>query len=85
MNNEDPDILVEVKQLPLEDFLYYYRGELIEDAPALNLANITQVGIQMYGGVYEEYSQSGVSSLEIDFIKAITIQWRKTINIFLRS
>lgn len=74
MNNEDPDILVEVKQLPLEDFLYYYRGELIEDAPALNLANITQVGIQMYGGVYEEYSQSGVSSLEIDFIKAITIQ-----------
>lgn len=37
----------------------------------LDKSNITNFEFQMYGGVYLPYKQSGPSSLEIDWVKAI--------------
>jgi Complex I intermediate-associated protein 30 (CIA30). len=57
--------------LPLTEFKPFYRGRLLPDAPALNKANITRLGLQVFGGVYMDYKQKGVSSFEIDFIRAV--------------
>ena len=54
--------------IPLSDFQAYYRGALIPDAPPLQLEKIGTFGLQTFGGVYDEFKQSGVGSLEIDFI-----------------
>lgn len=56
-------------ELPLKDFLPYYRGKLVRDIP-LDTVNITSVELQMYGGVYLPTKQKGVSSLEINWISA---------------
>ena len=40
----------------------------MEDAPPLDLAKIGIFGLQTFGGVYDEFKQSGVGALEIDFI-----------------
>jgi len=61
------DELVTV-EVPLDSFAYYYRGKLVPDAPSLDLTDITFIGLQVYGGVYRPEKQSGVSSLEIDWI-----------------
>lgn len=58
-------------QLPLADFKFYYRGHLQPDAEDLDKSNITSLGIQVPGGVYSDWKQSGASSLEIDYIQAI--------------
>ena len=57
--------------LPLSNFKYYFRGREDPSHRALNAANITDFGIQLFGGVYEDFKQSGVASLEIDWIKAL--------------
>jgi len=54
--------------IPFTDFQAYYRGALVPDAPPLQLEKIGTFGLQSFGGVYDEYKQSGVGSLEIDFI-----------------
>jgi len=54
--------------IPFTDFQAYYRGALVPDAPPLKLEKIGTFGLQSFGGVYDEYKQSGVGSLEIDFI-----------------
>ena len=54
--------------IPLSDFQAYYRGALVPDAPPLQLEKIGTFGLQTFGGVYDEFKQSGVGSLEIDFI-----------------
>ena len=54
--------------IPFTDFQAYYRGALVPDAPPLKLEKIGVFGLQSFGGVYDEYKQSGVGSLEIDFI-----------------
>ena len=46
----------------------YYRGSIVEDAPPLDLEKIGTFGLQTFGGVYDEFKQSGVGSLEIDLI-----------------
>ena len=56
--------------IPLASFSFYYRGRLVPDAPPLDPAQITQFGLQVYGGVYSDHKQSGVSALEIDWIAA---------------
>ncbi|XP_043190422.1 uncharacterized protein LOC122364268 [Amphibalanus amphitrite] len=56
--------------IPLDSFAFYYRGQLEPDAPPLDTTDITSFGLQIYGGVYSEFKQSGVSSLEIDWITA---------------
>jgi len=56
--------------LPFHQFKAYFRGDLIVDAPALDVQQVGRIGLQAYGGVYEDYKQSGTGSLEVDFIKA---------------
>uniref|UniRef100_A0A8D8UXU7 NADH:ubiquinone oxidoreductase intermediate-associated protein 30 domain-containing protein n=1 Tax=Cacopsylla melanoneura TaxID=428564 RepID=A0A8D8UXU7_9HEMI len=58
-------------ELPLSEFKPFFRGRPVSDAPPLNKANITRVGLQVFGGVYMDYKQKGASSLEIDWIKAV--------------
>ena len=53
---------------PIKYFQAYYRGSIVEDAPPLDLENIGTFGLQTFGGVYDEFKQSGVGSLEIDLI-----------------
>ncbi|XP_076058141.1 uncharacterized protein LOC143035088 [Oratosquilla oratoria] len=57
--------------LPFSDFKAYYRGELVPDAPPLEISDITSVGIQTFGGVYSDFKQSGPGTLEIDFLRAV--------------
>ena len=58
--------------LPLKAFKFNYRGKNIIDHEPLNISNITQVGIQIFGGVHEDFKQSGTSSLELDWIRAVS-------------
>ncbi len=57
-------------QLKLRDFKPFYRGREVEDADPLNTSNITSFGIQIFGGVYSEFKQSGVFALIIEEISA---------------
>ena len=54
--------------IPFSDFQAYYRGSLVIEAPPLQIEKVGTFGLQAFGGVYDEYKQSGVGSLEIDFI-----------------
>lgn len=54
--------------IPFSDFKAYYRGAVVLDAPPLDLGKIGIFGLQTFGGVYDEFKQTGVGSLEMDFI-----------------
>lgn len=54
--------------VPLDSFQFYYRGRLDPSAPPLDPTDVTRFGIQIYGGVYADHKQRGVSALEIDSI-----------------
>jgi len=56
--------------MPISRFEPYYRGRPIIDGPTLNAKNVTEFGIQVAGGVYEDFKQSGLSSLMVDRIWA---------------
>lgn len=56
--------------LPLSNFKPYFRGRIVPDAEPLDTKNITMFGLQVYGGVYMEIKQKGVSALEIETITA---------------
>lgn len=43
------------------------------DHEPLDLKAITEFGFQVFGGVYSKFKQRGVSSLEIDFVKAVKL------------
>ena len=55
-------------RLSLSEFSAYYRGSVVLDAPPLMISDIGALGLQTFGGVYDEYKQGGVGSLEIDRI-----------------
>ena len=55
--------------LPFEDFHQYIEDEINPDEVPLNLANIKTIGLQAFGGVYQDFKQSGPATLEIDHIK----------------
>merc|ERR1711971_1297663 len=59
---------MEEVHLPLTEFAAFYRGQQVEDAPPIDLTKIGAFGLQTFGGVYDEFKQSGVGSLEIDSI-----------------
>merc|ERR1711990_227667 len=59
---------MEEVHLPLTEFAAFFRGQQVEDAPPLDLTKIGAFGLQTFGGVYDEFKQSGVGSLEIDSI-----------------
>ena len=56
--------------LPFDSFAFYYRGALVPDAPLLDPSDVTQLGLQVFGGVYSDFKQSGASALELDWITA---------------
>lgn len=60
----------QVLNLPLNQFLPFWRGQPLKDAEPLDSSNITSFGIQFYGGVYEQHKQFGPATLEIDWVKA---------------
>jgi len=59
---------MEEVHLPLTEFAAFFRGQQVEDAPPLDLTKIGAFGLQTFGGVYDDFKQSGVGSLEIDSI-----------------
>jgi len=59
-----------IVKLNISQFEPYYRGKVIVDGPTLNVKNITSFGIQVAGGVYETFKQSGLSSLLVNRIWA---------------
>jgi len=63
LNNE-----IEEVHLPLTEFAAFFRGQQVEDAPPLDLTKIGAFGLQTFGGVYDDFKQSGVGTLEIDSV-----------------
>lgn len=60
-----------VKSLPFSEFKAYYRGKRVNNNETLDLSQVTSIGIQMYGGVYQPVKQKGPATLEIDWIRAV--------------
>merc|ERR1711990_1311836 len=59
---------MEEVHLPLTEFAAFFRGQQVEDAPPLDLTKIGAFGLQTFGGVYDDFKQSGVGTLEINSI-----------------
>ena len=55
-------------RLPFSSFEAYKRGKKIDDAPILDLNKVTSIGVQTFGGVYDDFKQNGTGSLELDSI-----------------
>ena len=66
-NNED----FETAFLAFSDFHQDVKGEIPEDEIPLNLSKIKTIGIQVFGGVYDTFKQSGPVTLELEYIKLI--------------
>jgi len=64
LNNDE----MEEVHLPLTEFAAFFRGQQVEDAPQLDLTKIGAFGLQTFGGVYDNFKQSGAGALEIDSI-----------------
>ncbi|XP_045458961.1 uncharacterized protein LOC123669397 isoform X2 [Melitaea cinxia] len=60
-----------VRTLPFSEFKAYYRGKRVNNNETLDISQITSIGIQMYGGVYQTIKQKGPATLEIDWIRAV--------------
>jgi hypothetical protein len=67
------DADVELVTLPWSAFSPVARGKALDPttAPALAPGSIDTLGVQAYGGVYENEQQQGVGLLEIHFISAL--------------
>lgn len=61
-----------VVKLPLKQFKPYYKNKLVNETEPLKLNEITGIGLRMYGSdPSSQKKQSGVSSLEMDWIIAL--------------
>ncbi|CAH2066563.1 unnamed protein product, partial [Iphiclides podalirius] len=60
-----------IRSLPFSEFKAYYRGKRVNNNETLDISQITSIGIQMYGGVYQPVKQKGPATLEIDWIRAV--------------
>lgn len=59
-----------IRNLKFSEFKAYYRGKRVNNNETLDLSQITSIGLQMYGGVYQPVKQRGPATLEIDWIRA---------------
>lgn len=59
------------RTLPFSEFKAYFRGKRVNNNETLDISQITSIGIQMYGGVYQPIKQKGPATLEIDWIRAV--------------
>jgi len=66
VNLESEDF--EIVRLPMSEFKAFYRGQEIPDAPPMDLKKIGAFGLQTFGGVYDQFKQTGAGSLEIDYV-----------------
>ena len=66
VNLESEDF--ETVRLPFSEFKTFYRGQEIPDAPKMDLMKIGAFGLQTFGGVYDQFKQTGAGSLEIDYV-----------------
>ncbi|KAG7177597.1 uncharacterized protein LOC121861347 [Homarus americanus] len=60
-----------VVTLQFNKFKPYFRGVEVPGAEPLDTSDITSTILQIVGGVYSDFKQSGSSSLEIDYIQAV--------------
>ncbi|XP_028176842.1 uncharacterized protein LOC114364753 isoform X2 [Ostrinia furnacalis] len=59
-----------VRELLFSDFKAYYRGKRVGNE-TLDISQVSSIGFQVYGGVYQPVKQKGPATLEIDWIKAV--------------
>ncbi|XP_045763596.1 uncharacterized protein LOC123866147 isoform X2 [Maniola jurtina] len=59
-----------IRELPFSEFKAYYRGKRVVNNETLDLSQVSSIGFQMYGGVYQPIKQKGPATLEIDWIRA---------------
>ncbi|KAF9823024.1 hypothetical protein SFRURICE_018198 [Spodoptera frugiperda] len=60
-----------IRNLKFSEFKAYYRGKRVTNNELLDLSQVSSIGIQMYGGVYQPVKQKGPATLEIDWIRAV--------------
>ncbi|XP_032529624.1 uncharacterized protein LOC116779451 isoform X2 [Danaus plexippus] len=60
-----------IRSLPFSEFKAYYRGKRVNNNETLDIAHVSSIGLQMYGGVYQPIKQKGPATLEIDWIRAV--------------
>ena len=60
--------------MPFEDFHQDVNGTVPPDETPLDLTKIKSIGIQAFGGVYEDFKQSGPATLELDFISLVSVK-----------
>lgn len=70
-NFQAPKDEFEARNLLFSDFKAYYRGKRVNNNETLDLSQVSSLGIQVYGGVYQPVKQKGPATLEIDWIKAV--------------
>ncbi|XP_059048911.1 uncharacterized protein LOC131844129 isoform X2 [Achroia grisella] len=58
-----------VCNLAYNEFKAYYRGKRANET--LDLSQVSSIGFQMYGGVYQPVKQKGPATLEIDWIRSV--------------
>jgi NADH dehydrogenase [ubiquinone] 1 alpha subcomplex assembly factor 1 len=61
----------EIVTMKFSDFHQHINGTINPNEPALDLAKIATFGFQTFGGVYDDFKQSGPGSLELDYVKLI--------------
>ena len=59
----------ETVELKLKDVHQTLDGTINPDEVPLNKSDIRTFGCQAFGGVYDDFKQTGPGSLEIDYIK----------------
>ena len=63
--NED----FEIATLKFKDFHQTIDGEINPNETPLNISDVRTFGFQAFGGVYDDFKQTGPGSLEIDYVK----------------
>ena len=61
----------EVVVLKFEDFHQMIDGQINPNEVPLNKSDINTFGFQAFGGVYDDFKQSGPGTLEIEYVKLI--------------
>ena len=61
----------EVVVLKFEDFHQMIDGQINPNEVPLNKIDIKTFGFQAFGGVYDDFKQSGPGTLEIEYVKLI--------------
>lgn len=59
----------EEMKFPFSGFLPYHWGKRVNTSRPLDLTDI-KFGVQIFGGVYEDYKQKGSGFLDIQWVKA---------------